>query len=153
MTSEVEEVGLTPEENPHPGARYDLHCGECGAPMELRMSSKFDRPFYGCSRWPECDGTHGAHADGAPKGFPANKATRKARIRAHMIFDQVWKRRLVRSRSAAYNWMRQELGLPRSQAHIAMFSISQCEALIKSVYKAFPSLQTRYSRLMFHDDR
>ena len=57
-----------------------LACPECAAPMELRPS-RFGQ-FYGCTRWPACDGTHGAHPNGSPLGTPANRATKDARIEA-----------------------------------------------------------------------
>lgn len=132
-----------------PGERHDLHCGECGELMRLRMS-KFG-PFYGCIAWPGCEGTHGAHPDGNPKGSPANKQTRLARIRAHAVFDLIWKNK-VKKRHQAYGWMRKAMDLPHSGAHIALFSEEQCEKLIKLVYRDFPQFQTRYSRLSYDED-
>ena len=74
----------------YPLARIDLKCGDCGAEMRLRTSPKWDRPFYGCSKFPECRGSHGARTDGAPLGVPGNKETKLARIRAHKVFDVLW---------------------------------------------------------------
>lgn len=147
----VQEVGLE-----HPpkfaGERHDLRCGECSAPMMLRESQKFPRPFYGCTRFPECRGTHGAHADGTPLGTPANKDTKKARIRAHSVFDQIWQQKLVKSRGGAYNWMRQVMGLSHSQAHIGEFDADQCEKLVELVYRDYPKLRDRHARLMYGKD-
>lgn len=55
-----------------------VSCGECQAPMLLR-ESRFGK-FYGCTRFPECRGTHGAHPDGRPLGVPANAETKEARV-------------------------------------------------------------------------
>jgi len=148
----VEDVTLESLPAKYPGARLDLLCGECGAPMQLRSSKRFPRPFYGCTRFPECKGTHGAHASGAPLGKPANKATKVARMQAHATFDQIWKQNLVKNRWAAYNWMRQVMGLTNSQAHIAMFDIEQCVQLMRLVCRDFPSLKTRHDRLLYDDD-
>jgi ssDNA-binding Zn-finger/Zn-ribbon topoisomerase 1 len=135
-----------------PGMRHDLLCGECAALMQLRESPKFPRPFYGCTRYPECKGTHGAHADGTPLGRPANKETKIARMRAHAIFDQIWKLKLVTHRGAAYNWMRQVMQLSHTKAHIAMFDLAQCDDLIRLVYRDYPNLKGRYARLIFDED-
>jgi ssDNA-binding Zn-finger/Zn-ribbon topoisomerase 1 len=132
---------------PHPKERCDLKCGDCGALMVLR-NSEFG-PFYGCTQYPQCKGTHGAHVNGAPKGRPANKETRLARIQAHKTFDPIWQENLVRSRKSAYSWMQKAMGLTRSQAHISQFDIAQCEKLIRLVYRDYPKLRTRYTRLIY----
>lgn len=131
-----------------PGERFDLSCGECGATMHLRRSKH--GPFYGCSTYPTCKGTHGAHPDGSPLGTPASKQTRLARIRAHRIFDLIWQKAGKR-RHEAYTWMRRAMGLTRSQAHISMFDEAQCEKLIQLVYRDFPQFATRYSRIAYDD--
>lgn len=69
---------------------YEVFCAECGSKMKLRFSHKYDRHFYGCVRFPDCLGAHGAHPDGKPLGIPASKETRSARIRAHAAFDKLW---------------------------------------------------------------
>lgn len=148
----VEDVDFDSEPPEFPGEKFDLECGDCGAKMVLRKSHKYNTPFYGCSRYPDCDGKHGARADGSPKGIPGNKATRVARIRAHTIFDQIWKERLVQRRSDAYGWLRKAMRLSHKEGHIARFTEAQCEELIRLCYQHFPSLQTRYSRLSFDDD-
>ena len=123
-----------------------LNCGDCGAPMVLR-SSKYG-PFYGCSRWPDCKGTHGAHPDGKPKGTPADANTRKARVTAHRVFDEIWKRDLVRNRGAAYSWMRKAMNLGRSAAHISLFTVEQCETLVQLVHRDYPALRNRWTYLI-----
>lgn len=144
----IEDVSFSTCPPEFPKERYDLKCGECGSEMQLRKSKH--GAFYGCTKWPDCDGTHGAHADGSPKGTPADKPTRLARIRAHAVFDEIWKQGL-KKRHEAYGWMRRAMNLSRSQAHIAMFDLAQCEQLIQLVYRDFPQFQTRYSRLMYGD--
>lgn len=148
-TPNVEDVTFESLPAKYPSARQDLKCGECGALMDLRTSPKFSRPFYGCTRYPECRGTHGAHPNGAPLGIPANKETKQARRAAHAVFDQIWKQNLVRNRWAAYNWMRQVMGLSESQAHISMFDSQQCGELQRLVCRDYPTLKTRYDRLLY----
>ena len=112
-------------------------CPECGADMVLRSTTKFTykksgapRKFWGCSRWPHCNGIHGAHPDGRPLGIPGNQATKEARIRAHAIFDKLWKGTTT-SRTSAYRWLEFELGLQPGTAHIGAFDIAMCEKVIE----------------------
>ncbi len=100
-----------------------LDCPECGGKLVLK-ESRFGL-FYGCTNWPACDCTHGAHADGKPKGTPANAATRKARIMAHAAFDPIWQSGII-SRKLAYEWLACALSLTPEQCHIGMFDIDMC---------------------------
>jgi ssDNA-binding Zn-finger/Zn-ribbon topoisomerase 1 len=107
-----------------------IACAECGAPMELR-TSRFG-PFYGCSQFPKCRGTHGAHSDGRPLGKPATAEVREARVQAHERFDMLWKNKYM-DRSAAYLWMRSVMCLTKDEAHIGNFDKAQCLQLIEAV--------------------
>lgn len=111
-------------------------CGECSSLMILRTGS--NGLFYGCSQWPKCKATHGAHADGRPLGIPADGETRRARMDAHLMFDQLWQsnqfiKRTTMSRSAAYRWMQKTLNLTSDEAHIGRFTKEQCATLISAV--------------------
>jgi len=110
-------------------------CPECGAPMVLRRSRASGRPFFGCSTAPRsgCPGYHSANADGTPMGIPGDLATRAARIRAHEALDGLVQDGLLKSRPAAYRWMRERMGLSKSAAHIGRFSVAECERLIAAV--------------------
>lgn len=111
-------------------------CGECSAPMALKPSRY--GLFWACTRYPECDGKHGAHPDGRPLGIPANKATKAARIRAHDAFDAYW-RSQGWERSAAYRWLREQMGLSKAECHIGRFDIEQCDLVIRVVERATTS--------------
>jgi ssDNA-binding Zn-finger/Zn-ribbon topoisomerase 1 len=130
--------------------RRDLKCGECGSLMSLRKSPKYKNPFYGCTEYPQCKGSHGAHPDGRPLGIPANKATKQARINAHIAFDHMWKTKKMR-RYDAYAWLSQSMRLPMEEAHIGRFTVEQCEQLIALVRKKMkgnmPSIRTLWDRL------
>jgi ssDNA-binding Zn-finger/Zn-ribbon topoisomerase 1 len=99
--------------------------------MVLR-NSKFGL-FYGCTKYPNCKSTHGAHRNGDPLGKPADEETKAARIEAHNIFDLLWKDKGPLSRSDAYKWMQKAMGLSKDEAHIGMFDKEQCELLIQKV--------------------
>jgi|GEM_PF-2080003 len=116
----------------------ELACGDCGAPMKLR-TSKYGL-FYGCTRWPKCQGTHGAHSEGSqigkPYGTPANAKTREWRRKAHKSFDQYWRNKGIR-RQIAYSWLTKRMGLvnadgqpDKHKCHIGLFTINQCKQVI-----------------------
>lgn len=109
--------------------RDPVICGDCGADMNLRPS-RYGR-FWGCSNYPECKGTHGAHPNGDPLGIPADRETKNARIKAHAAFDKLhWD---SASRREAYRWMQSAMGMTKKQAHIAKMNRNQCELLIATI--------------------
>ncbi len=122
---------------PYPKQKI-LDCPECDGRMILRKSNKYPRPFYGCTRFPKCRATHGAHPNGAPLGIPANAETKQWRIKAHTAFDPLWGRddQYVSNRQGnrivAYRWLAHQLGIPDWQrdCHIGMFNIEQCQQVI-----------------------
>lgn len=95
--------------------------------MELRKSH-FGQ-FWGCTTFPKCRGSHGAHEDGRPLGVPANKETKRLRVKAHEVFDKIWKSGEM-TRGDAYIWMQQVLELKPEEAHIGRFSAEDCRRLI-----------------------
>jgi len=116
------------------GTILDHPCPECGSKMVLR-DSRYGL-FYGCTGWPLCDAAHGAHKNsGEPLGIPADKETKKARMRAHEKFDLLWKRGHT-TRSNAYVWMQKAMGLSAEEVHIGRFDEEQCEQLIERVEHA-----------------
>jgi ssDNA-binding Zn-finger/Zn-ribbon topoisomerase 1 len=111
--------------------KVDLICPECGAPMVLRNSKLYGK-FYGCTRFPACKATHGAHADGTPLGIPGNKETKQWRIKAHEAFDG-WRKHLkgIMDRSEAYEVLQSVMDMSPAEAHIGRFNIEQCQRVIK----------------------
>jgi ssDNA-binding Zn-finger/Zn-ribbon topoisomerase 1 len=98
-----------------------IDCPECGAPMLLRRGEF--RLFFGCTRWPLCDGTHGAHPDGTPLGVPGNAETKAARRKAHDALAKI--ERMIGKR-AAYKWLATVLHLDKDACHIGMFDKEMC---------------------------
>lgn len=110
----------------------DVNCAECEAPMKLRASKH--GLFWGCTFYPECKGTHGAHSDGRPLGKPANAETKLARRRAHRAFDQLWVAKdATMTRSQAYVWLARRLGMDVRDCHIGKFDAATCERVILEV--------------------
>ena len=110
---------------------YALQCPECGAPrMELVRTPK--RVFYRCTAFPECLCTHGAHPDGSQLGLPGDRATRQARVRAHYVFDALWKTgRMTRKQS--YGVLQKIMRKTECEGHIGMFTREECERLVREI--------------------
>jgi len=114
-----------------PGVKEQVvKCPEPGCKSNLKLRDSKYGIFYGCPRWPDCDGKHGAHqATGEPLGIPATKETREARIQAHAEFDKLWLGpKKVMSRRDAYKVMAEEMGMDK--LHIGSLDKAQCEKLI-----------------------
>lgn len=109
---------------------YGITCGDCGAPMVLRRS-RFGQ-FWGCTRWPDCHGKHGAHPNGSPMGIPGDATTRQARIQAHATFDAAWQSRGL-TRTQAYAWLREMTGKSVRAAHISRFTADECRHLVDRI--------------------
>lgn len=102
----------------------------CGSRMVLKKG-RFGL-FYGCEAWPQCDGAAAAHEDGRPMSRPSNKETRAARVRAHKVFDLLWKVDGWK-RTEAYAWMAKAMDITKEEAHIGQLDRAQCERLIELV--------------------
>lgn len=121
--------------------KQKLRCPYCGGTAILRDASYVygktarEGKLYVCSNYPACDSYVGVHPHTIlPKGTLANKELRRKRIRAHRIFDQIWKQGIL-DKQEAYRWMADTFYLDHSQAHIGNFSDYMCEQLIKESQK------------------
>lgn len=114
-------------------AECRVMCPDCGSRMRLR-NSRYGL-FYGCTRFPACKATHGAHPNGKPLGVPADEATKRFRIEAHSYFDRLWMREHGgwMRRGEAYAWMRETMSMSAEEAHIGRFTIAQCKWLVANV--------------------
>lgn len=93
---------------------------------------------YACTL-ENCRGRHGAHPSGLPLGTPADSKTRKARIDAHEVFDRLWKCRVM-TRTEAYRWLREAMGLTANTGHISSLNTEQCKLLEEKMREEFPDL-------------
>lgn len=114
-----------------------IECGYCHIPAEKVTGKEIypHRPdlyhltFYKCS----CGAYVGCHkGTETPMGSLADEATRKARNRAHAMFDQLWKDGHM-TRSAAYGWMRHVTGKKKEHCHIGMFDVETCNKVVNAV--------------------
>jgi hypothetical protein len=127
--------------------------------MVLRSTTKFTRkdglprPFYGCTNFPVCRATHGAHPDGRPLGIPGDAETKRLRSECHAVFDTLWKeeKRVTRAmlsvrpggmgcpgkatmtRGQAYKLLQNLMGLGEEDCHIGRFSAEQCREAVRRI--------------------
>lgn len=157
----------------YPGEVKGLECPEdgCEGTMELRDSRH--GPFYGCSKWPDCDATHGAHPHGAPLGEPADSETKRWRIRAHERLDRLWKGAenlpcydvpeegeareealsAIRgaARHRAYRWLARRLDVPQDQAHIGQLGREECRFVVAVLDKVFLRYGDRQAQMRLRE--
>ena len=105
-----------------------LTCPDCGHEMHLIDTRK--GRFYSCTSFPRCRVTHGCHPDGSPMGVPGDRKTRDARMRAHAIFDLLWKSGRM-DRHMAYKNLAGYMRLSDEECHIGMFNEKQCRRVEK----------------------
>lgn len=94
------------------------NCKPCGA-------------YVGChppSKMKNGEMTAGDH----PLGRLANAELRTAKKAAHAAFDPIWMRGAL-SRKDAYKWLAEVMGISRKDAHIGMFDVDQCRAVVAAV--------------------
>jgi hypothetical protein len=105
-----------------------------------RRPDLWNRPMWLCV----CGAYTGCHeGTERPKGRPAAKATRNARIAAHAAFDRLWQAKQRRdlcskkeARAAGYQWLAGQLGIEMKACHIGMMDkatarrvVEICEAI------------------------
>lgn len=115
----------------------DLECPMCGASARLVNSKQIYGKYFGlmwvCENYPECNCYVGCHMGTTkPLGNLANKATRKARMRAHSVFDKLWKDGIM-PRKIAYEEAAYLMG--KYPFHIGELSEQECNKFINLVEK------------------
>lgn len=122
-------------------ARAILYCGDCQAIMTLMVSERYTydngnpRPYYRCSRFPHCRGTHSAHPDGSPMGTPADEVTKRLRHRAHVAMGKLQKERRWNT-NGMYMWLGKKMGLTKEACHVGLFDAEQCNLVMQFVHRA-----------------
>ena len=106
-----------------------VFCGECGSKMRLTVGCY--SLHYSCSKWPNCDGTHGAHPNGDPMGIPANKKVRELRETVYQQLNLIWNYKFKPERNQMYQWIKQNC----KKEHIGEMNEAELKDLIKKVNK------------------
>ena len=89
----------------------------------------FSLKFWRCAPCDAYVGTHKNYDDHRPLGRLANAELRGWKQRVHQAFDPLWQDGQM-SRSKAYSWAAEALGLPKNLTHIGMFDVETCKRLI-----------------------
>lgn len=134
--------GAAPPSTDLPGRVEGLECaeGDCNGTLELRYSGRLGRPFYGCTRFPDCKGILPANEDGSPRGGPRTRELQGWRNRAHQAFDCLWKEKHCPRRDA-YSWLASAMGISGEKAHMFQMSAEQCKQVIELVQTKGPGTE------------
>lgn len=122
---------------PEDADEWNVRCPYCGNKAELVDSAVIYGRSYGMS-WlcKPCDAYVGCHKNSRshrPLGSLANKSLRALRGRVHATLDPLWKAGEAadgptsNARGRTYLWLAEQMGLPKEQCHVAMFTDAQCE--------------------------
>lgn len=110
-----------------------VYCPYCGRRAKYVDSKVIYGTSYGmvylCR---QCDAYVGVHkGTDNPLGRLANAELRRWKKLAHAYFDPIWKYgRFKHRRNDAYAWLSQQMGLPKSDTHIGMFDVPQCQRVV-----------------------
>ena len=114
-------------------------CPYCDQEAKFMSSKEFYGKDYKSNLYvcKPCDAYVGTHGESKKAlGSLANKELRAKRMEVHRLFDPLWKGRWKKmSRSEAYTWLRDQMGLSYEEGHIGMFNIDQCNEIIGKLKK------------------
>lgn len=113
-------------------------CPYCGYESELVTGEKvyphrpdlYNKLFYMCGADNAWVGTHSLTDQ--PLGRLANAELRRAKSKAHEVFDPLWKSGTM-TRGQAYQWLSEQMGIEKKYCHIGMFNVSQCKKVVELV--------------------
>jgi hypothetical protein len=111
-------------------------CPYCHAEAKLVGGAKIyphrfdlhEKRFYLCS---PCNAYVGCHpGTDKPLGRLADKELREAKMKAHSVFDPLWKSKTMK-RSHAYGMLAERLGISKRDCHIGMFDVATCKRVVE----------------------
>jgi hypothetical protein len=83
--------------------------------------------FWVCT---PCDARVGCHPGTVtPLGTPADAELRAARNAAHAAFDPLWDSGEL-TRTRAYAWLAERMGMRKEDVHIGHFDLAQCQRVV-----------------------
>jgi hypothetical protein len=98
-------------------------------PLRPEFAAKVFWACLPCGAWVGC-----YPGGDKPLGRLANKELRQAKVRAHEAFDPLWRSGEL-TRTDAYAWLAEQLGLSAVDCHIGMFDLDGCEAVCNAVFR------------------
>lgn len=122
------EIKLTDEQKEMLKGRI---CPYCHIKTEYKNSVDIYGADYGMIYiCPKCRAYVGVHkGTNKAKGRLANEQLRRCKIEAHLYFDQIYKRGIMK-RKEAYKWLSEQLGLHPEFTHIGMFNPETCAKVV-----------------------
>lgn len=110
-------------------------CPHCQVPGVLRMRGPWRT--WECPQ-PGCDARVGVHKGSlraAPLGTMARGPLRGLRMLVHDAFDPLWRgpSPLFGSRSDAYAWLAEALGIPSARCHVGEFDGARCHKALAAI--------------------
>lgn len=119
-------------------------CPYCGTPLTQKKNI-YNNDILCCGRYPECDSyvLIGGNKD---IGLPGNKFVRLLRIRAHTIYDIIYKAG-IENRKTAYQIMGQELHRYGKHAHFRYANVYEC---LDSIFFAIQFIAKNYPSVKSH---
>ena len=110
-------------------------CNLCGGKVSLIDNSLIYGKSFGSGKCYRCDncgayvGTHKPWPDIA-LGILSNDSMRNGRKYCHAVFDALWQnetKNRAQKRQALYDWLTEQMGLPRNMGHFGYFNLQQLQ--------------------------
>lgn len=130
--------------------RRGVLCPYCNHPSSIVLGSFLhplnqhvaSKKFHYCERCQAWVGCHGRSK--RPLGRISDSLLRRSKQTAHAAFDPIWKSGHL-SRTQAYEWLAQQMGLPVHRCHIGYFDVDQCRKVeaISDAYRKSNSISKR----------
>jgi len=96
----------------------------------------WSKVFFRCL---PCEAWVGCHpGTDAPLGRLANAELRRCKSQVHSAFDPLWKSR-ERTRTQAYQWLADQLGIDVENCHIGEFDVATCKRAVGILANGSPS--------------
>lgn len=121
--------------------RSVMYCPYCGSRTELRSAdgiyhdNRDNTMLYVCKNYPRCDAyVRVVPGTTQPMGSLANGHLRAMRTEAHRYFNQLYMTGIM-TKTEAYQWLSDIIGLPMSKTHIGDMGEYYCELVIQESQK------------------
>jgi hypothetical protein len=124
----------------------EKQCPYCSRPLELVTGARLypdrtdlhHKPFWACF---PCEAWVGCHPGTTKRlGRVAKADTRALKRAAHSAFDKLWTSGHM-TRSAAYRWLGQQLGLDKRDCHIGWMDDAQLRETVRLSHQRFHHLE------------
>lgn len=110
-----------------------INCPHCGSTVNFTSNAEIYGREYGNGKIYLCMGCKayvGTHPDCiTPLGILATPELRKLKVKAHSLFDVIWKSGKMK-RYQAYRWLAEKLEIPVNQCHFGWF---EKDMLLKAI--------------------